>query len=422
MSLRNRLSLTLVAFTLLVALGFGVLTYRAFVRQQNVQLRELLQQDLQRVAALLDQPTLGASVLGSDAGGFVLQMVDAQGQVLLSWGGAELLDTAAEPGVIELEGRRFLAGEIDWGSTGGTIRVAHDIEAALRTRRQLVQGMLVNGGLVILLATVVGLVTTRHQLLPLQRVAHEARGVDPGLPAEISYSGPADEIGDLASALNTALGAIRARQEEERHFLLEIAHELAAPLTLVRYHLAGLADEHPEDERLRAAAEAARELLRTSQDLLVLARGELERPLEPQILSPALLLERVGAEYPGVVLETSGTEEVVGDPERLMQVARNLVRNAVQASGDAAKVRLKLVQEGGEVVLAVIDDGPGMGPEVLEKIFEHRYSGRRGTGVGLSVARSIVEQHHGTISACSEPGRGSRFEVRLPTVSSRIEA
>ncbi len=421
MSLRHRLSLTLVALTLLAALGFGWLTYRTFVRQQNEQMREVLAQDLVRVAALLDRPILGESVLSEDVDGFVLQVVGPDELVLMSWGRAELLPTAIEPSVVELDGRRYLAGEAAWGDSGGTIRVAHDIESALTARRRLVEGLLMNGGLVMLLATVVGLITTRRQLLPLQRVAQEARDVDPAKPSEISYGGPADEIGDLASALNTALGAIRTRQQEERDFLLEIAHELAAPLTLVRYHLAGLADEHPEDERLRAAADAARELLHTSQDLLVLARGEVDRPLEPRILSLAEVIGRVSAEYPGVSVEIEETDDVVGDPERLMQVARNLVRNAVQATGDAGGVRLSLRQEGGEVVLAVTDDGPGMPPEVLERVFERRYSERHGTGVGLSVARSIVEQHRGAISASSEPGSGSRFEVRLPSVGSHVE-
>lgn len=422
MSLRNRLSLIIVLLTLLAALGFGLLTFRTFVQQQDAQLEELLQQDLVRVAALLDQPTLGASFVGDDVDGFILQVVTPDQEVVMSFGGERLLPSTAELQTVDLSGRRYLVGQTPWGTTGGTIRVAHDIEAALLTRRRLVEGLVVNGSLVIFIATLLGLFTTRRQLAPMQRVAERARVVDPAMPSEIEYGGPADEIGDLASALNTALGAIRSRQGEERAFLLEIAHEIAAPLTLVRYHLAGLADEHPEDERLRAAADAARELLRTSQDLLVLARGELERPLEPEILALGDLLERVRAEYPGVALEIGETSDVVGDPERLMQVARNLVRNAVQASGGAAGVSLHLTQGDGEVVLAVVDEGSGIRAEVLEKIFEHRYSEHRGTGVGLSVARSIVEQHHGTISATSEPGKGSRFEVRLPSVESRVEA
>src|SRR5690606_10186065 len=160
--------------------------------------------------------------------------------------------------------------------------------------------VLVNASLVILVATVIGLLTAGSQLAPLQRVAGQARALDPAAPGEIAYSGPADEIDDLVRALNSALAEIRIRQGAERSFLLEVAHELAGPLTLVRYHLAAVREEHPHDSRLAAASDAAKELLHSSQDLLVLARGELERPLDLELFPLADLLTRVQAEYPGV--------------------------------------------------------------------------------------------------------------------------
>ncbi|MEX2534186.1 MAG: HAMP domain-containing sensor histidine kinase [Trueperaceae bacterium] len=421
MSLRNRLSLTIVALTLLAAVGFGVLTYETFSRQQDAQLRALLEQDLDRVAAILVRPTLGASFGDTEASAFVLQFVTPDGQVVMSWGDSAPLPPASSPQVVRLDDRPYLVSQTTWGATGGTIRLAHDIEAPFRARRQLARNLLLNGTLIVLIAAFVGLVTTRRHLRPLGRVSEQARAIDPGAPNEISYKGPNDEIHDLAQALNIALAAIRSRQEEERAFLLEVSHELAAPLTLVRYHLANVQGEQPGDSRLVAAADAARELLRTSQDLLVLARGELERPLEPRVFFLEDLLKRVQAEYPGVLVYANTSCDVVGDPERLMQVVRNLVRNGLQAAGSPEKVRVTLSSEGAEQVLEVVDEGPGIRREALERVFEHRFSENRGVGVGLSVARSIVEQHGGVIAAFSEPGAGSRFEVRLPSLESRLE-
>lgn len=422
MTLRTRLSLATTALTLLAALGFGFLTYATFVRQQDAQLQALLEQDLERVAALLARPILGASFVESDADAFILQFVAADDRVVMSWGDSSPLPLAPEAHVVQIEDRPYLVGRSIWEATGGTIRLAHDIGSALAARAELARSLLVSGTLITLIAGLIGLVTTRQLLRPLGLVSSQARALDASAPGAIQHAGPRDEIHDLAAALNHALAAIRERQHEEKAFLLEIAHELAAPLTLVKYHLTDVRADHPDDPRIRAAEDAARELLRTSQDLLVLARGELERPLQPQVFPLQDLLRRVAAEYPGVQIHADTPGEVVGDPERLMQVVRNLVRNGVQAAGSPDQVRVLLRQEGEQQVMEVSDDGPGMREEVLQRIFERRFSERRGIGVGLSVARSLVEQHGGTIRASSRLGRGSCFEVRLPSLDSRLES
>lgn len=422
MSLRKRLSLIIVTLTLFAAVAFGLLTYRTYSHQQDEQLKALLRQDLERVAAILARPTIGATFVENETNGYVLQLVTPDGRPVMSWGGQSLLPSTTGPKVLRLGDRRYLVGQTAWGASGGTIRLAHDVEAALSSRIRLARNLMVNAALVVLLATLVGLLTTRRQLAPLERVSDQARSLDPAAPGAIDYTGPADEIGDLVRALNTSLGEIRARQDAERAFLLEVAHELAGPLTLVRYHLASVQEERPADQRLAAAAAAAKELLHSSQDLLVLARGELERPLEHELFSLSELLDRVQAEYPGVRVQVDDPGDVVGDPQRLMQAVRNLVRNAVQAAGAAEKVLVTISREGDDSVLAVVDEGPGIREETLERVFEHRFSEHRGVGVGLSVARSLVEQHHGTIRAYSEVGKGSRFEVRLPSLDSRVEA
>lgn len=421
MTLRTRLGLLATLLALLTAIGFGLLAYGVFVRQQDAHLRALLLQDLQRVTALLARPTLGTSFVQADAGGTILQFVGPDDRIVLSWGAEIPLPLAPQPRVQRLADRRYLVAHAPWGTAGGTVRLAHGVEGALAARKDLARSLLLSGSLITLVAALAGLVTTRRALQPLGRVASQARSLDPGAPGEIDYRGPRDEIHDLAGALNTSLAAIRARQDDEKAFLLEIAHELAAPLTLVNYHLAGVRAEQPDDARLGAAADAAQELLRTSQDLLVLARGELERPLEPQVFPLERLLKRVASEYSGVRVLARTSGEIAGDPERLMQVVRNLVRNAVQAAGSPAGVQVQLHQEGDDLVLAVTDDGPGIRPDALERIFERRFSGRRGVGVGLSVARTLVEQHGGTLHASSEIGEGSRFEVRLPSLASRLE-
>jgi two-component system OmpR family sensor kinase len=251
MSLRTRLSLASAALALLVVGGFGSLAYLLYVRQQESQLHAMLEQDLGRVAALMDRPTLGASLTDTGATGFVLQFVAPDDRVILSWGDAALLPLAAQPRTWQRGERTYLVAHTPWRSTGGTIRLAHDISEAIRSRQELARSLLVSGLLIALVASLGGLVGTRRALEPLERVSRQARGLDPAAPETIAYEGPKDEIHALTDALNTALAAIRARQHEERAFLLEVAHELASPLTLINYHLAAVRNEYPSDSRLR---------------------------------------------------------------------------------------------------------------------------------------------------------------------------
>ena len=190
---------------------------------------------------------------------------------------------------------------------------------------------------------------------------------------------------------------------------------------LVSGHLDALCKAEPANKQLVTARDAAQELLYTSQDLLMLARGELQRPLDLKVFSLAEIITRAAEEYPGTQVVVGSAERVVGSPERMMQVARNLVRNAVQATGSAAKVSLHLKEVGENLELRVCDQGPGIPQEKLSRIFDRFYTEFGGVGVGLSVAKSIVEQHGGTLGVRSTVGEGSCFTVTLPTFTSRVE-
>jgi len=421
-SLRTLVGLGVALLALLVVASSSSMAYGWFVRNQSMELRRLLLEDVARVSALLDAPVLGASFIDPATPGFTVQIVGADGRVMLAWGREEPLPLSREPASVSLEGRRHLVASAPWRDAGGTIRVAHDIEASLRTRADLARSLGWGGALAFLSSTLVALVVARRSLRPLELVAERARAVDPEAPETIAYPGRSHEVRALTDALNATLTAIRERSRRERAFLLEIAHELAAPLTLVNYHLAAVRRERPADAELVSAAEAAQELLHTSQDLLVLARGELERPLDLALVDLRDLLERVAGEYPGVRCSGAEPALVIGDADRLMQVVRNLVRNGVQAAGRSEGVRVTLEAGADEHLLRVEDDGPGLDAEALARVFERGFRRGRGSGVGLTISRDLVEQHGGTIAAASVANGGARFEVRLPSLASRVEA
>ncbi len=425
MTLRLRLSLLVTLLSLFVVLLFGTLAYVLFVRQQYRQLESLLLRDLERAQNSFISPAVGSRLSLSEAGSFRQQFVDKSGKVNIPPTATTVLPLQTNPAVMQLGGTSFLIGSTPWqlgsGTELGTIRVALDISDALAVRRNLLRSLLLSGFVITASALGVGLWLLRRSLKPLSNLASEARKVNPAKPAMANYVGPNDEVADVAKALNTALEGIRKRQDDERASLAEIAHELAAPLTLVAGHLESLSN-YVKDDRLYAAKDAADELLYTSQDLLTLARGELEQPLSYSIINLKDVAHKLARAYPGIRTEMSSENtDVVGSPERLTQLVRNLVRNAVQVSKEASDVCVKLETQASNILLTVTDKGAGIKSEELPHIFERFYSKRGGVGVGLSIAQRIAKQHGGDITVSSVIAEGSVFTVTLPNLVSQLD-
>jgi two-component system, OmpR family, sensor kinase len=417
--LRTRLGLIVVGAVVAALVGTAALADQLFGRGQHAQLVDLMERDLARVQSLLRAGTLGEDFVEQGTGGVRLQFVTHAGGVVLPADAEDAIPLVTAPTRFVSGGAAELVGSARWllpsGLDIGTIRLALDVTEADAARGNLRASLLASGAMLALLAGAAALALLGRTLRPLSELAVQAVAVDPAAPGLPPYRGPHDEVAEVAGALEAALDAIRARQQAERDALAEVAHELAAPLTVVAGELRALAGARPDDPRVRAARDAADELLHTSQDLLTLARGELDRLPHLSVVDVADVAGAVVDGYPGVAFAHDGEDaRVFADPDRLRQVVRNLVRNAVQAAG-ADGVRVRVRGGAGDVRLVVEDDGPGLSPEALARVFDRYVSGRRGgAGVGLTVARRIVEAFDGRIEARSASGVGSAFEVWLP--------
>lgn len=422
--LRHRLSL-LLALTLVSALAISVaLSVALFSWHQSRELTALLRRELGRVTTLMAEPSVGASLLTTDYEHLRLQLVGPHGQVLVPIGAAEAIPL--HEGWVTWGGRRVLVATaplvLEGGQALGTVRLSYDGTEAAATRRALRTSLLVAAGTIALLGVTLGLGLLVRQLRPLAVLAERAAAMRPSDPELSLPPMRDDEVGRVAAALEQAVAAIRRRQREEREALAGVAHELAAPLTVVAGQLEALAEADPS-RRLLAARDAARELLYTSQDLLTLARAEIQVPFEGRAVSLADVAERVSAEYQGVRFERDGEGLVLGNAERLAQVVRNLVRNAVQAGGGAEGVRVRVSASADSVRLDVVDRGRGLDADSLEHLFERGYTqraGRGGSGIGLSVVKGLVEAHGGTVMGAPEPGGGARFVVELPSLTAEF--
>jgi two-component system, OmpR family, phosphate regulon sensor histidine kinase PhoR len=217
-------------------------------------------------------------------------------------------------------------------------------------------------------------------------------------------------------------------------FVSNASHELRTPLTNIRGYLEALQDTMREGapidpEFLSIAHANALRMERLIDDLLELSRAESAKaPLEmEEILLPVFLervasLHRRAAEGRGGTLSVRAGDAVLrADPRKLLLAVSNLVDNAVKYGREGGTVTLEGMAEEGAVVIEVADDGPGIPPRHLARIFERFYrvdTGRSrelgGTGLGLSIAKHIVEAHGGSIRAESRLGVGSRFRIRIP--------
>ena len=339
------------------------------------------------------------------------------------------------------DGTAYRALATSLGPRQGTLTVAIPLGETQRTLDRLVLTELLVGAGVLILAAVLALWLVRLGLRPLEGIEETAGAIAAGdLSRRVDPADDRTEVGKLGASLNAMLAQIEAAFEERRasesrlrRFVADASHELRTPLTSIRGYAELFrrgADTRPEDlekSMARIEAEASRMGVLVD-DLLLLARLDQGRPLEREPLDLAEVVGdavegfRAVAPERGIDLEADGPTDLVGDEGRLRQVVDILLDNARVHTSKETPVHVLLGADAGEVVLTVMDEGPGLSPEQREKAFERFYRGdpgrsrsTGGAGLGLSIATAIVEAHGGSISASSPEGGGARFEVRLPS-------
>lgn len=200
-----------------------------------------------------------------------------------------------------------------------------------------------------------------------------------------------------------------------------LAHEIRTPLGSIKGNAQLIGEAHPADERAAAVVREAGRLERLVNGLLDYARPATPRrvPTNPDEVADRaaeIVLAKAGAA--GVNLLTDPAQQgecLQADPDQLVQVLVNLLQNAVEASSAGQNVVLRVRRSRGQVSFAVLDSGEGLGDEDLDQLVRPFYSTKRaGTGLGLSVARQIVEQHGGRLRLERRPGGGVQAEATLP--------
>ncbi|MFC6879999.1 MULTISPECIES: sensor histidine kinase [Actinomadura] len=333
-------------------------------------------------------------------------------------------------GTADVDGRtgdyRFAALEVTTPA-GRTVTVyaGSDLEGARTAVGAVVRGML--AGLPVLLV-VVALVTwlvTRRALRPVDAIsAGMAEITGSGdLARRVPEPGSRDEVARLAATTNATLAALERSVARQRGFVADASHELRSPIASLRTQLE-VAAAHPELLDLDGVVDDVVRLQHLAADLLLLARldaGERPAGSTPVALGDVVREEvgrHAGARVP---IETQITAEplVAGSASRLSRALGNLLDNAERHASSA--VRVTLDERGGQAVIRVTDDGPGVPPDERERIFDRfvrldaaRARDEGGAGLGLAIARDLAAAHGGTLVAGEAPGGGACFEIRLP--------
>jgi signal transduction histidine kinase len=236
------------------------------------------------------------------------------------------------------------------------------------------------------------------------------------------------QVRTLARAFNSMASRLHILDEQRRNMLTDVTHELRSPLTVIQGNIEGMRDGvYPADDaHLRALLEETNILARLVEDLRTLAlaeSGALQLKKEPTDLA-LLARETVGAfsaqaEAAGVTLTVDAVTDLPWptlDPGRIRQVLTNLLANALRYTPAGGTVSIRYYQSEAQAILEVQDNGAGIPPEELPHVFERFYKSADsgGMGLGLAIARKLVEAHSGTISAESTPGTGATLRVTLP--------
>ncbi len=313
-----------------------------------------------------------------------------------------------------------------------TAVIGEPLSAVERAQDGVATTFLLVGSLTLLVAIGAAYLLAARTAAPLRRMARTAAQVDAGdLAPRIASRGPRDEIRVLADAFDHMLDRLADAFSRQQAFVADASHELRTPLTVIRGQLEVLAAQRDVS---RADVDRVEGMVRTEilrmqrliDELLLLTRADHQELLRTQQLDLEVYLDSL---YESLTMLGDRVFKLApvprgtlrADPDRLAQVLRNLVLNAVEHTAAGGRVEVAARAARGELEFTVDDDGPGIAAEQRDRIFDRfartdsaRARPAGGTGLGLAIARAIVQAHGGTIQAEASPLGGARIRLTLP--------
>lgn len=315
------------------------------------------------------------------------------------------------------------------GPGGGITAVDTDLQAAFD--RSLDEALLIGLAVSLIAAIVLGLILSGRVLRPLTRIRQGVTKLAAGSFEQEIPEPSVVELAELAADLNTLGAALHESEARRARLVSDVVHEMRTPITTINGFVDGMLDGvfEPGEKVLTSVREETRRLERLSTDLGGLSSAEgaivsLHREACDLGEVAAGVAERLRPQYEaqGVRLELAAGPALptTVDPQRMGQVFTNVIGNALMYTAPGGRVQVKWAKAGEWAVVTVSDSGAGIAPADLPQVFERFFRGTQrhqasGTGIGLTIARSIARAHGGDVTADSAgEGQGSTFAVRVP--------
>ena len=462
MSLRLRLALAY-TFLLVVLLGvFGVVLYTNMYRSLQAEMDRRLDVRVSQVHTAILPITRTFSTIDlstaqldlspvDDLGspGLYVQVLDRTGKVVgvsaslrgqvlttdpssftRAWNKERMIENVMidHDRVVRILSAPIMSGEI----VIGVLQVGQARQPLTEAMNNLRNILLTLGLLTMFLGVLGGVFVIYRSLIPLRTIASRAAAIDAerDFSQRVGINLPQDEVGQLATTMDHLLGTVEETLRHHRDFVADTSHELRNPLMAIRTNLELLnrvKDDAARAECLREAHQQVARMSRLVSDLLLLARIEASQMLERRPLRLRRLISTISDEMSlladgrTITVKELQAAEVLGDEERIAQVIKNLVDNAIKNTPAGGTISLSLRKEDGWALIAVQDTGQGIAPEHLPHIFERFYrvgnqnaAASAGTGLGLAIVRHLVEAQDGWVKAESVLGQGSTFTIGLP--------
>lgn len=290
------------------------------------------------------------------------------------------------------------------------------------------------GGLVaVAIAIVMTFLLSRRALAPMRALSASAQAIGRGDFSQRAKVKDRGDLGELAKAFNTMADDLQRLEKLRQDLVADTAHELRTPLSNVRGYLEAIRDGvvKPDTTTINSLSEEVGLLSRLVDDLQELAlaeAGQLKMEIQAEdagdIVNQAVAAARAAAMSKGVGLSANVNDplpQCKADPDRIRQVLHNLLNNAITHTPSGGTIAMEARLLDGFIEISVKDSGEGIPAEELPNIFERFYRVDKsrarttgGYGLGLTIAKRIVEAHGGTIQVTSELGKGSRFAFTLP--------
>jgi signal transduction histidine kinase len=450
MSLRLRLTFLCVALVAVVIAGFAVTTY--FIARQRIysSFDDWLTTQANAILGLLPPGTLSnpmaepirSQLNNQAAAGLLFQLRTNDGTVLYSSfrGSSELLprnrslDAEAffETNVADQHLRLLFMPVDNPDHSGFSIEVGRSTNETSEALTEIRYALAAGSVLALFLTFVPAYFIAGRALRPIRDVSRLARRIERtgDFSQRLQGRKTSDETGELIATFNEMIERVDQTLAAQTEFLADSSHEMRRPLTILRTNLDILRDPGlPAADRTACLERMSREAHAMSAlvgDLLLLTRDKTQSLQRVHVDFSRLCADevsRIGFAdgqapiepdiEPGLV--------VIGDEERLRQVVKNLLENAVNYTPKGGHVRLRLHGDGDNVRLEVQDSGIGIPESELARIFDRFYRGTEarsmhseGVGLGLAIVKYVVEGHGGSISASASPGGGATFAVVLP--------